>query len=254
MSAAAFLIGRGPDGADQPVAVTDGGAVKVDIAGATLELDADGVEIKNDEGNPVPVAGTELTSLNSKTPALQSGAVPVGDNSSSLTVDGKAYRSSVTITRPSNTTAYAAGDVIGVADGGTPANAGSAVIQLTNVGPGGGYVLVQSVRLLIGNTSVPSGMGAFRLHLYTAAPTAILDNAAFGLAGGEVSSYVGYVDLQTPQDFGSVLFAQADYVGTLVNLASASTTLWAELETRGAYTPASGTTYDLRVMTLEAGL
>ncbi len=55
MSAGAFLIGRAPDGADKPVAVNTDGAVKVDIGSATLNVDANGVEIKNDTGNPVPV-------------------------------------------------------------------------------------------------------------------------------------------------------------------------------------------------------
>jgi hypothetical protein len=59
MSAGAFLIGRGPDGADKPVAVTDDGAVKVDVGGASISIDGDvtvsnEVEIKNDTGNPVP--------------------------------------------------------------------------------------------------------------------------------------------------------------------------------------------------------
>jgi hypothetical protein len=40
----------------------------------------------------------------------------------------------------------------------------------------------------------------------------------------------------------------------LIKLAAGSTSLFAELETRVAYTPASGTLYDLRVLTLEAGL
>jgi hypothetical protein len=160
----------------------------------------------------------------------------------------------VTITRPSNTTAYTAGDVIGVADSGTPANAGSAIITLPSIGPSGGYVLVQSVRLMIGLTSVTSGMAGFRLHIYTASPTAILDNAAFDLVSGEVANYAGFIDLPTPQDLGSTLVTQADYPGTLIKLASASTSLFCELETRGAYTPASGTLHDLRVLTLEAGL
>jgi hypothetical protein len=180
--------------------------------------------------------------------------INIGDAGESLTVDGKAYRAAVTITRPSNTTAYTAGDVIGVADSGTPANAGSAIITLPSIGPSGGYVLVQSVRLMIGLTSVTSGMAGFRLHLYTASPTAILDNAAFDLVSGEVANYAGFIDLPTPQDLGSTLVTQVDYPGTLVKLASASTSLFAELETRGAYTPASGTLYDLRVLTLEAGL
>jgi hypothetical protein len=205
-----------------------GGDARIDIGSISLG----DVEVKNDSGNPIPVA----------------------DAGSSLTVDGKAYRAAVTVTRPSNTTAYTAGDVIGIADGTTPANAGSAVITLSSIGPSGGYVLLQSVRLLIGNTSVPSGMAGFRLHLYMESPTATLDNAAFDLVAGDVGKYAGYIDLPTPQDFGSTLVTQADYCGTAIKLASASTTLYAELETRGAYTPASGTAYDLRVMTLEAGL
>lgn len=165
---------------------------------------------------------------------------------------GRCFRAAVTITRPDNTTGYTAGDVIGIADSGTPANAGSAIHALSSVGPAGGYILVQSVRLMIGNATPPAS--AFRLHLYTASPTAILDNAAFDLVSGEVGSYAGYIDLPAPQDFGSIAVSQADYPGTLIKLAAGSTSLFAELEARSAYTPASGTLYDLRVLTLEAGL
>lgn len=182
------------------------------------------------------------------------GATLSLDTDGGLAVNSKAYRAAVTITRPSNTTAYTAGDVIGAADSGTPANAGSAIITLPSIGPSGGYVLLQSVRLFIANASAPAGMAGFRLHLYTAAPTAILDNAAFDLVSGEVANYAGFIDLPTPQDLGSTLVTQADYPGTLIKLASASTSLFAELETRGGYQPASGTAYDLRVLTMEAGL
>lgn len=218
--------------AKQEVTGPNGGRVPVDIGSATLSVTADGVEIKNDSGNPIPVS----------------------DNSSSLTVDGKAYRATVSITRPSNTTAYTAGDVIGIADGGTPANAGSAIHTLTSIGPSGGYVLIQSMALFIANTSVPSGMGAFRVHLYSSSPTAILDNAAFDLVSGDRSAYMGFVDLATPQDLGSTIYTQVDYPGRLIKLAAASTSLFAQIETRGAYTPASGTVYELRMSTLEAGL
>lgn len=187
-------------------------------------------------------------------PKKYSGYLAGTFSSNSVTIDSKAYRSALSFNRPSNTTAYTAGDVIGVADGTTPANAGSAIHTFANVGPSNGFVIVQSVDLLIANTSVPSGMGAFRLHLYTASPTAVLDNAAFDLTSNETTSYVGYVDLPTPQDFGSMLYSQSDYAGRLIQLGSASTSLFGELETRGAYTPASGTTYQLRVRTLEAGL
>ena len=176
------------------------------------------------------------------------------DGSYSVGFVSTAFRAAVTIARPDNTTGYTAGDVIGIADSGTPANAGSAIHTLSSIGPAGGFILVQSVRLMIGLSSVTSGMAAFRLHLYTASPTAILDNAAFDLVSGDVGKYAGFIDLPTPADFGSILMTQADYPGTLIKLAAGSSTLYAELETKGTFTPASGTLYDLRVLTLEAGL
>ena len=197
----------------------------VNIGSATLSVTADGVEIKNDAGNPIPVS----------------------DNSSSLTVDGKAYRTTATITRPSNTTAYTAGDVVG--DTG-----GSAIISLTAAGPTAGFVIIQSISLVFSDSTVPSGMGAFRVHLYSASHTAIADNAAFDLTSGERDTYMGYVDLPAPQDLGSSIYTQTDYPGRLIKLAAASTTLFAELETRGAYTPVSASTVSIRVNLLEAGL
>jgi hypothetical protein len=253
--------------------VTPAEPLPVDIGAATVEISgdvtADLADIEDSVGAPADAAASSdtgtfslialakralqnWTTLLGRIPALQSGAVPVNDNSGSLTVDGKAYRAAVTLTRPSNTTAYAAGDVVGIADSGTPANAGSAIITLSSIGPAGGYVLIQSVRLMIGNSTAPAS--AFRLHLYTESPTAILDNAAFDLVAGDVGKYAGYVDLPAPQDFGSIAVTQSDYAGTMVKLAAASTTLFAQLEARSAYTPASGTLYDLRVLSLEASL
>ena len=222
----ARLVGKSSaSGRDNAAEVTDSGALKVDIGSATLSVTADGVEVKNDAGNPIPVS----------------------DNSSSLTIDGRAYRAAVTITRPSNTTTYTAGDVVG--DTG-----GSAILTLSNIGPSGGYVLVQSVSLVFSDSAVISNMGVFRLHFYQASPTAIADNAAFDLVSGERATYMGYVDIPTPLDFGSSLYTQVDYPGRLIKLASASTTLFAELETRGGYQPASASTIEVRVATLEAGL
>jgi hypothetical protein len=56
-------------------AIVAAAPIPVDIEGATLSLSADGVEIKNDVGNPIPVddAGGSLT---------------VDDGGGSLTVDG----------------------------------------------------------------------------------------------------------------------------------------------------------------------
>lgn len=203
-----------------------GAPIPVDI-GTSIDVSIDNtsIEIANDSGNPIPIS----------------------DNSSSLTVDGKAYRSTVTVTRPSNTTPYTAGDVVG-------STSGSAILTLSNIGPSGGYILVQSAALLFSDTSVPSGMGGFRIHFYNAVPTAIADNAVFDLVSGDRASYMGYIDLATPQDLGSTVYSQVDYTGRQIKLAAASTALYAVIETRGAYTPASASTFELRVSTLEAGL
>lgn len=72
----AFLIGRGPDGIDKAATVDASGALNVNIGSATLEVTADGVEIKNDDGNPVPVA------VPSRTPTTTS----VASSASSVTV------------------------------------------------------------------------------------------------------------------------------------------------------------------------
>jgi hypothetical protein len=169
------------------------------------------------------------------------------DGSYASLVAGGAYRTTATITRPSNTTAYTAGDVVG--DTG-----GSAIISLTAAGPTAGFVIIQSISLVFSDSTVPSGMGAFRLHMYSASPNAIADNAAFDLVSGERDTYMGYIDLPAPQDLGSTIYTQVDYPGRLVKLGAASTTLFAELETRGAYTPVSASTVAIRVNLLEAGL
>lgn len=164
----------------------------------------------------------------------------------SITVDGNAYNPVVSFARPGNASGYTAGDVVG--------GASSAIHELTNAGPSGGAVLVQSIDMSIGVNAVPSGMAAFRVHFYNASPSGITDNAAFNLLAGERSAYCGYADLATPQDLGDTLWSQSDYIGRMIKLASGQTSVWAEIETRGAYTPASGTVYELRVGMVELSL
>ena len=193
--------------------VDDGADIQVEIANAT-------VEISNDSGNP-------------------------------LTVDGRAYSSSVSFNRPGNTSAYTAGDVIGVTSGGA---AGSAIHTFASIGPSNGHVMIQSVEVFLDASTVPAGMGAFRLHLYNTSPSGIVDNAAFDLQTADRAKYIGYADLSTPLDFGSVLYSQSDYSGRLLQLASGSTSLFGILQTVNAYTPASGTAHEIRIKTIEAGL
>ena len=213
----ALLVRGDINGGPVPVVFASG----ITISGVTLGAE---VEVTNSSGNPLPV----------------------DDAGGSLTVDSKAYRSIVSFARPGDTTTYSGGDVVG--------SASTAIHTFSGAGPSGGFVLVQSTSLFIGNTAVPSGMGAFRLHFYSSSPSGIADNAPFSLNSGDTASYMGFTDLSTPSDLGNVLYTQSDYVGRQLKLASGQTSIFAQLETRNAYTPASGTTYEIRLSTLEVGL
>lgn len=150
---------------------------------------------------------------------------------------------SVGFTRPANTTAYAAGDVIG------PDTASDAFFDLSGFGeraPLGTGALLISASLLINASSVPSGMSTMRVHFYSAKPAARVDNAAFALVwGGDAPNYLGYIDLPTPSVVGSILASQLDGINKLLPISSGASGVWIQLETRGAFTPASGTAFRL---------
>lgn len=78
MSYSSFI---GADGKGRTVSTSD--PLPVDIQGATLNLDAAGVEIANDAGNPIPIsdAGGSITVDGPLTDAqLRATAVPVAPN------------------------------------------------------------------------------------------------------------------------------------------------------------------------------
>ena len=137
-----------------------------------------------------------------------------------------AYQAKPTVTRPANTTAYTAGDVVG------------GVITFPGMGPYGGDILITSAALRINVAAIPAGMTSFRLHLYDLTPpSALEDNAAWDLPAGDRASYLGYVDLGSPADVGSTLFVQADQINKQVRLRTA--TLYGYLASSGGFTPAA---------------
>ena len=237
---------------DSKTAALVSGRVPVDGSGVTQPVSAASLPLPSGAATSAnqTTTNSSLSSIDTKTPALQSGAVPIGDNSGSLTVDGKAYRVQLDITRPANTTAYAAGAVIGTGSG------DDAIHTLASIGPSGGFVLIQSIELVLGIAAVPSGMTSFRLHFYSTKPTTSAANAStFDLASADRGAYIGFIDLPAPVDLGSTCFTQLDYPGKLFKLAAASTSLFCELQTIGGFTPAANSeVYSLRIKTLEAGL
>lgn len=168
------------------------------------------------------------------------GGTPGTPSSGVQSVQGFGYRSAVSIPRPTNTTAYTAGDVLGINNAGS---AGSAVLTFANIGPtGGGYVFFDTVEYEIDITGgVPTGMTSFRLQLYSATPpSALLDNAVYDLPSGDRSVYLGYIDLGSPAPAGaSTLYVETDQYGKKVLVPSGGS-LYGYLVTNGGYTPTSG--------------
>ena len=148
----------------------------------------------------------------------------------SFLVTSNAGEPSVSQTRPDNTTAYTALDVVGT----DPASN----IEFTSVLPiaGADFVIMgASLRVDVG--AKPAGMDGFRLHLYNAAPTAIVDNAPFNIPSADRSKYLGYITLTTPTDFGDTLYGQTDNINFKRKLAVGSTSLFGILETITGFTP-----------------
>ena len=200
------------------------GSITVSVSGET--------EVKNDSGNPIPVdlakvAGSTISQGHGTAATAVRVELPT-DGTGVVNINSTAYQSTPTVTRPANTTAYTANDVVGGA------------ITFTSAGPSGGHLLITTADLRIDVNAIPSGMTTFRLYLYDVTPpSALTDNDAWDLPSGDRASYLGYIDLGSPADLGSTCVAQATQPGLQVKLASASTTLYGYLVTAGAFTPAA---------------
>lgn len=150
-----------------------------------------------------------------------------------LAIESNSYTASDTITRPANTTAYDALDVVSTEAG--------EILTFTNIGGLGSEILINNITMRIDVGTIPSGMSTFKLHLYNTAPTAIADNATYNLPSGDRSKYLGSIDIPTPTDIGDTLWSQNHSLGIIVKLAANSTTLYGILQTVTGYTPSSGT-------------
>lgn len=152
---------------------------------------------------------------------------------------------SVSVTRPNDTTAYGAGDVIGSATG------SSAALEFQNIAPSAGSVLITSAALTINAAAVISGETSYALAIYSATPpSASGDNAAWDVPAGDRAYFLGKIDLGTPVDLGSTLYVRSDIINMHVDVESSS--LFAYLITNGAHTPTASRVYkiDLSVLPL----
>jgi hypothetical protein len=147
------------------------------------------------------------------------------------------------ITRPANTTAYTAGDVVG-----------GAFRLLPNVANiPGAEVLVTTTGLRIDIAAVPAGMTSFTLHCYKKTPpSAFADNAVWVLSAADRAEYLGAIALGSPAVQGATspvtLYVGADQVNKHLKLDPTETTLHCYLVSNGGFTPgANSEVYNVEV-------
>ncbi len=169
------------------------------------------------------------------TDVSSSNPVPVKSNGS---------QSSTPITRPNDTALYAIGDVVGS----TPA---SNLVFNNVTSTAGSHFIILGLSLRIDASAIPTGMSGFRLHLYDSNPTEIVDNSVFNLIANDRDKYLGYIEIDAPQDLGDTLYVSMENINKKRKLANGSTTLYGMLETRGAYVPTAQTVKTVKLHIVE---
>jgi hypothetical protein len=144
------------------------------------------------------------------------------------------------MTRPANATPFAAYDAVG--DTG-----GSAIMTFSNIcNDAARMQRILQVNLDIYDSSaIPSGMANFILALYSASPTAIADNAVWGIVSGDRATNLGMglVNIGAPTILGTS-GTQHSCVENMSHIFKpASTAIYGILVTVGAYTPVSSSVY-----------
>ena len=212
---------------------------RVEIVSSDLHVDGPSSELQD-------IGNTSLSSIDTKTPALQSGTEPISDNSSSITYDLKNSSPKTTWNRPADTTAYSSGDVVG--------SSSTATHAVTNAGSNGSLIEISSVSLLINVSNIPVGMTSFRLHIYSETPVTLADNTPYLLSAGDRSRYCGYIDLNTPELIGNgYIFKSENYIGRPIRLINAGFFFHLVVTGASGYTPASATEYSVGFNCIEVG-
>lgn len=154
---------------------------------------------------------------------------------------------SVTFTRPADTTAYTANDLVGTS---TSVVAANSTIIADAVYDGADGFRFDRVRLYKSGISLTNA--SFRVHIFNALPVwSVGDNGAGGaitaLAVTDMAGHVGYVDITMDRASATAgAYGMANpSSGAITAKPSAvtSTALYVAVQATAAYTPASGETF-----------
>ena len=204
----------------------------------------DGSAVDASATNPFPVTTTQLpTTLGQKTAANSTSVILASDQGNVPVISNNSeIRISANFTRPADTTAYAAGDLVA-----NNTTAGSVVpLSFANVvRTAGDCVRIERVRIEKSGTSLTNA--SFRLHLFEASPTPTVgDNGVFNNAGAlatnNILNYAGsFPVVMTVSGSDGAMGIGIPTTGTGVTISPTSgTTVYGFLEVTAAYTPASG--------------
>jgi hypothetical protein len=168
-------------------------------------------------------------------------------------VYGMCHPAEATFTRPSDTTAYAAGDVVCNSTSAPTIMEFSPVLKLHS----SGSVLAQAILVTSANVATKPDL---ELWLFDTTITMDNDNAAFTPTDAEMKTLVGIIEFPTA-DFkvgtatsgadGNAV-CQASNLGIVVNTVTGTkTSLFGVLVVRNAYVPVSGEVFTVRLKFLD---
>jgi len=150
---------------------------------------------------------------------------------------------SYSFTRPSNTTAYAAEDVV------NNSTSAPSIITFSTVGgentEGGKQYYVKSLRVATNNATVT--FGSFRLYLTTNTQTAINDNSQQTLLYTNKANVVGYIDFSLSTGGTGSDSAEAYVTGIDIPVTLTNNVLYGYLVAKAAYVPASDQQFYLKL-------
>lgn len=158
--------------------------------------------------------------------------VAIASDQSALPVKTAGTTIRAEFTRPSDTTAYAANDVVGY----TGSADTTLIAAIFSENGGTGYVVKAELW-----TDQAANVSPFRMYLFNVEPTPIADNSAFTLLYADISKCIGYIDFSNVSQEGSgSTGALGLWTGQLFAKADASADdIYCVLVTKAAFTPAS---------------
>jgi hypothetical protein len=159
-------------------------------------------------------------------------------------VRGKGHTTGVSVTRPTNTTPYDVGDVIGTAVTGT------LIIPNASFGEFDAGIIQQAI--IVSSAAVGTSPD-LQLWLFDSTVAAIADSAAFAPTDAEMATLVGIVEFPTADwKIASVnAVCVADNISLPFNTKKGTSKLYGVLVVRNAYVPVSGEIFTLRLQVID---